>query len=101
MKVNFSYTNTFTGKVILFLTDGDQTAGGEPLEVIKEENKKMNNRVVILTYGLGQRKYRPNFSITLFLMIYAKVYQKCFYNFKMKFRSEEKRSINILCFWKH
>ncbi|XP_076082495.1 VWFA and cache domain-containing protein 1-like isoform X1 [Mytilus galloprovincialis] len=43
------------GKVILFLTDGDQTAGGEPLEVIKEENKKMNNRVVILTYGLGQQ----------------------------------------------
>ncbi|XP_063407199.1 VWFA and cache domain-containing protein 1-like [Mytilus trossulus] len=43
------------GKVILFLTDGDQTTGGEPLDVIKEENKKMNNRVVILTYGLGQQ----------------------------------------------
>ncbi|VDI58540.1 Hypothetical predicted protein [Mytilus galloprovincialis] len=43
------------GKVILFLTDGEKTAGGEPLDVIKEENKKINNSVVILTYGLGQQ----------------------------------------------
>ncbi|CAC5388604.1 unnamed protein product [Mytilus coruscus] len=43
------------GKVILFLTDGEKTAGGEPLDVIKEENKKINNSVVILTYGLGRQ----------------------------------------------
>ncbi|XP_071141369.1 VWFA and cache domain-containing protein 1-like isoform X1 [Mytilus edulis] len=61
MKVAFKFfVNTVDmaddrGKVILFLTDGEQTAGGEPLDVIKEENGKMNNRVVILTYGLGQQ----------------------------------------------
>lgn len=60
-----SWKFTFSGKVILFLTDGEKTAGGEPLDVIRDENKKINNSVVILTYGLGQRKYRLNFTITI------------------------------------
>ncbi|KAJ8315327.1 hypothetical protein KUTeg_007477 [Tegillarca granosa] len=52
--LNIKYMkNQIREKVILFLTDGEKTAGGDPLVTIKDSNKKLNNEVTILTYGLG------------------------------------------------
>lgn len=47
---------SLTERVILFLTDGKNDKGGDPLVVIRDENQKLNNSVVILTYGLGTGK---------------------------------------------
>ena len=49
-------------RVILFLTDGEKTAGGDPLTLIANRNGNLSNEVVILTYGLGACKY-----LTVFL----------------------------------
>jgi hypothetical protein len=46
-----------TEKVILFLTDGEKTAGGDPLSLIAKRNGDLENEIVILTYGLGACKY--------------------------------------------
>lgn len=46
----------FSEKVILFLTDGEQSAGGDPLSLIADRNGKLGNKVTILTYGLGSCK---------------------------------------------
>ncbi|XP_061177706.1 VWFA and cache domain-containing protein 1-like [Saccostrea echinata] len=40
-------------QVILFVTDGDNTGEDNPLEVIREKNSQLQNRVVIHTYGVG------------------------------------------------
>lgn len=37
------------------MTDGGNS-GGNPLEVIRDENQALQNRVLINTYGLGTRK---------------------------------------------
>ncbi|KAJ8321750.1 hypothetical protein KUTeg_000221 [Tegillarca granosa] len=50
-------------RVILFLTDGKNDKGGDPLAIIRDENQKLNNSVVILTYGLGTGL--PNAALTL------------------------------------
>ena len=39
-------------QIILFVSDGAND-GGDPLEVIRDENQQLNNRVVIHTYGIG------------------------------------------------
>ncbi|XP_013420899.1 VWFA and cache domain-containing protein 1 [Lingula anatina] len=53
-----SSENSFKGekrnKVILFLTDGKRTQGGNPLETIRDQNAILGNQVLILTFGLGQ-----------------------------------------------
>ncbi|XP_069121602.1 VWFA and cache domain-containing protein 1-like isoform X2 [Argopecten irradians] len=40
-------------QVILFLTDGKKTAGGDPLTKIAQRNQALGNRVMIFTYALG------------------------------------------------
>ena len=32
--------------------------GGDPLEVIRDENQQLNNRVVIHTYGIGTGEWQ-------------------------------------------
>lgn len=46
---------TVLDQIILFVSDGrDNTdIGGTPLEVIRDENEVIQNRVVINTYGIG------------------------------------------------
>ncbi|XP_021351428.1 VWFA and cache domain-containing protein 1-like isoform X1 [Mizuhopecten yessoensis] len=44
---------THREQVILFLTDGKKTAGGDPLTTIAQRNQKLGNRVMIFTYALG------------------------------------------------
>ncbi|XP_022331617.1 VWFA and cache domain-containing protein 1-like [Crassostrea virginica] len=39
-------------QILLFVSDGAND-GGDPLEVIRDENQQLNNRVVIHTYGIG------------------------------------------------
>ncbi|XP_013418905.1 VWFA and cache domain-containing protein 1 [Lingula anatina] len=39
---------------ILFLTDGILTAGGDPLQTIRDQNALLGNKVVILTFGIGR-----------------------------------------------
>ena len=39
-------------QILLFVSDGGND-GGDPLEVIRDENQQLNNRVVIHTYGIG------------------------------------------------
>ncbi|XP_022331682.2 VWFA and cache domain-containing protein 1-like [Crassostrea virginica] len=39
-------------QILLFVSDGSND-GGDPLEVIRDENQQLNNRVVIHTYGIG------------------------------------------------
>ncbi|XP_062591885.1 VWFA and cache domain-containing protein 1-like [Saccostrea cucullata] len=51
-KTNSTEQNAARDMIILFVTDGTNS-GGNPLEVIKNENQKIQNRVVINTYGLG------------------------------------------------
>nr|XP_019926041.2 VWFA and cache domain-containing protein 1 isoform X1 [Crassostrea gigas] len=41
-------------QILLFVTDGGNS-GGNPLEVIRDENQALQNRVLINTYGLGTR----------------------------------------------
>ena len=59
---NFQLT-LFADKLILFMSDGKPTDGAnrmeaqdEILRVIREENAKLNNSVVIQTYGIGQNE---------------------------------------------
>lgn len=42
-------------QIILFVSDGtsNDDIGGNPLEVIREENEALQNNVVINTYGIG------------------------------------------------
>ena len=45
----------FADKVILFLTDGlPQDNLAHILATIRQENAKLDNQVVILTYGIGE-----------------------------------------------
>ncbi|XP_022300000.2 VWFA and cache domain-containing protein 1-like [Crassostrea virginica] len=39
-------------QILLFVSDGSYD-GDDPLEVIRDENQQLNNRVVIHTYGIG------------------------------------------------
>ncbi|XP_076108265.1 VWFA and cache domain-containing protein 1-like isoform X1 [Mytilus galloprovincialis] len=41
-------------KVILFITDGKSTLGRDPVLVISEENAKLQNKISIFTYLIGQ-----------------------------------------------
>lgn len=43
-------------QVILFLSDGLPTIGGDPVKVIAEENKILKNKVAVFTYAIGQCK---------------------------------------------
>ncbi|XP_048728643.2 VWFA and cache domain-containing protein 1-like [Ostrea edulis] len=43
----------FRDQIMLFVSDGDNNAGDNPLEVIRDENHRLQNRVVINTYGIG------------------------------------------------
>ncbi|CAC5416937.1 unnamed protein product [Mytilus coruscus] len=40
-------------QLILFITDGKKTLGRDPVEVIRDENMQLQNRVVVFTYLLG------------------------------------------------
>lgn len=42
-------------QIILFVSDGrdNDDIGGNPLEVIRDENEALQNSVVINTYGIG------------------------------------------------
>ncbi|XP_076108895.1 VWFA and cache domain-containing protein 1-like [Mytilus galloprovincialis] len=40
-------------QIILFVTAGEKTQGRDPVEVIRDENMKLQNRVVVFTYLLG------------------------------------------------
>lgn len=44
-------------QVILFLSDGLPTIGGDPVKVIAEENKILKNKVAVFTYAIGQCKW--------------------------------------------
>nr|XP_022331553.1 VWFA and cache domain-containing protein 1-like [Crassostrea virginica] len=53
----FQYFKSSTGgnnrdQILLFVSDGAND-GGDPLEVIRDENQQLNNRVFIHTYGIG------------------------------------------------
>lgn len=43
-------------QVIMFLSDGLPTIGGDPVKVIAEENKILRNKVAVFTYAIGQCK---------------------------------------------
>ena len=43
-------------QVVLFISDGGSTKGMNPIGVIRDENMKLQNRVVIYTYLLGPGK---------------------------------------------
>lgn len=45
-------------QVIMFLSDGLPTIGGDPVKVIAEENKILKNKVAVFTYAIGQCKYK-------------------------------------------
>ncbi|XP_063448509.1 VWFA and cache domain-containing protein 1-like [Mytilus trossulus] len=40
-------------QIILFVTTGEKTDGRNPVEIIRDENMKLQNRVVVFTYLLG------------------------------------------------
>lgn len=44
-------------QVIMFLSDGLPTIGGDPGKVIAEENKILKNKVAVFTYAIGQCKW--------------------------------------------
>ena len=45
-------------KVVLFLTDGrPNDARDSILQTLREENKKLNNQVIIFTFALGTSMY--------------------------------------------
>lgn len=51
------YIFTFADKVIIFLTDGEaEDTVNTIVNTIQLENAKLNNVVVILTYGIGSGK---------------------------------------------
>lgn len=50
-----NYKYLYLDQILLFVTDGGNS-GGNPLEVIRDENQALQNRVLINTYGLGTRK---------------------------------------------
>jgi len=54
----FVYNNTccISEQVILFISDGSPTQGQDPRIVIREENMKLQNKVIIFTYLLGPGK---------------------------------------------
>lgn len=43
-------------QVIMFLSDGLPTIGGDPVKVIAEENKILKNKIAVFTYAIGQCK---------------------------------------------
>lgn len=45
----------FTDQILLFLTGGENIRGN-PLEIIRDENEALQNRVVIHTFGIGTGK---------------------------------------------
>lgn len=45
----------FTDQILLFLTGGENIKGS-PLEIIRDENEALQNRVVIHTFGIGTGK---------------------------------------------
>lgn len=47
--------NFVLDQIILFVSDGtyNDDIGGNPLEVIRDENEALQNNVVINTYGIG------------------------------------------------
>ena len=47
------YLSSISDQVILFLTDGGFDEGRDPREVIRDENAKLQNRVIVFTYLLG------------------------------------------------
>nr|XP_034308982.1 VWFA and cache domain-containing protein 1-like [Crassostrea gigas] len=55
LKASYSVEAKKRDQIILFVSDGrDNTdIGGTPLEVIRDENEVIQNRVVINTYGIG------------------------------------------------
>jgi hypothetical protein len=57
-----------TEKVILFLTDGEKTAGGDPLSLIAKRNGDLENEIIILTYGLGTCKYSESLYLEKLLL---------------------------------
>ena len=63
MNIVFHVFVISSDKVILFLSDGQPTDRGalseaeeEILRVLSEENVKLNNSVIIQTYGIGRDK---------------------------------------------
>ena len=52
------YRVFLSGKVILFLTDGGSQGGSDDSvkKLLSELNAEQNNRVLILTYGIGNGK---------------------------------------------
>ncbi|XP_065941591.1 VWFA and cache domain-containing protein 1 [Magallana gigas] len=51
---NYSFRGEKREQVILFLSDGLPTIGGDPVKVIAEENKILKNKVAVFTYAIGQ-----------------------------------------------
>lgn len=51
--------NKIVDQILLFVSDGrdNNDIGGNPLEVIQNENEALQNRVVINTYGIGTGKF--------------------------------------------
>lgn len=51
--------NKIVDQILLFVSDGRgyNDIGGNPLEVIQNENEALQNRVVINTYGIGTGKF--------------------------------------------
>ena len=49
---NIKLSSFHVDQILLFVSDGSND-GGDPLEVIRDENQQLNNRVVIHTYGIG------------------------------------------------
>eukprot|EP00105_Crassostrea_gigas_P036424 XP_019920572.1 PREDICTED: VWFA and cache domain-containing protein 1-like [Crassostrea gigas] len=51
---NYSFRVEKREQVIMFLSDGLPTIGGDPVKVIAEENKILKNKVAVFTYAIGQ-----------------------------------------------
>lgn len=51
--------NKIVDQILLFVSGGrdNNDIGGNPLEVIQNENEALQNRVVINTYGIGTGKF--------------------------------------------
>ena len=65
-------------KVILFLTDGEPGDKAEDiLKTIREENAKLNNKVVILSYGIGEGEPRGFFYWDFFLTACTGLHALC------------------------
>lgn len=46
----------FADQILLFVSAGKNTEGN-PLEVIRDENEALQNRVIINTYGIGTGRF--------------------------------------------